>query len=249
MAGVLRVIRHMREYRVHNNNNTSRLPARVPFVFFSSHLSEQLDAVDNGCRQRHGAARRRQRRPRQFLRHERLSVAMALAESQHHTSRGQKMARAGEEGHEEHDALTEVLQPLRRRAWREAARVGHGLCAAGPGCAAHWRARRWDLSPRSDSRRACAADGGSGGGGAAEFRCVVCRAGYRGPHDLFRPRPTAFFHLPSAEGRTVGGSADGAGVRTCGGCADGARADLRWRRSLRFSPRTECNSGGRGADR
>ena len=131
MAGVLRVIRHMREYRVHNNNNTSRLPARVPFVFFSSHLSEQLDAVDNGCRQRHGAARRRQRRPRQFLRHERLSVAMALAESQHHTSRGQKMARAGEEGHEEHDALTEVLQPLRRRAWREAARVGHGLCAAG----------------------------------------------------------------------------------------------------------------------
>ena len=44
-----------------------------------------------------GAARRRQRRLRQFLRHERLSVAMALAESQHHTSRGQKKARAGEE--------------------------------------------------------------------------------------------------------------------------------------------------------
>ena len=46
-----------------------------------------------------------QRRLRQFLRHERLSVAVALAESQHHTSRGQKTARAGEEGHEEHDAL------------------------------------------------------------------------------------------------------------------------------------------------
>ena len=42
-----------------------------------------------------GAARRRQRRLRQFLRHERLSVAMALAESQHHTSRGQKTAGAG----------------------------------------------------------------------------------------------------------------------------------------------------------
>ena len=39
--------------------------------------------------------RRRQRRLRQWLRHERLSVAMALAESQHHTSRGQKTARAG----------------------------------------------------------------------------------------------------------------------------------------------------------
>ena len=39
----------------HNhNNNTSRLPARVPFVF-SCHLSKQLYAVDNGCRQRHGS--------------------------------------------------------------------------------------------------------------------------------------------------------------------------------------------------
>ena len=46
-----------------------------------------------------GAARRRQRRLRQWLRHERLSVAMALAESQHHTApRGLRMARArGEE--------------------------------------------------------------------------------------------------------------------------------------------------------
>ena len=39
--------------------------------------------------------RRRQRRLRQWLRHGRLSVAMALAESQHHTSRGQKTTRAG----------------------------------------------------------------------------------------------------------------------------------------------------------
>ena len=44
------------------------------------------------------ATRRRQRRLRQFLRHERLSVAMALAEMQHHTApRGQMTARAGEE--------------------------------------------------------------------------------------------------------------------------------------------------------
>ena len=34
------------------------------------------------------AMRRRQRRLRQFLRHERLSVALALAEKLHHTSRG-----------------------------------------------------------------------------------------------------------------------------------------------------------------
>ena len=39
--------------------------------------------------------RRRQRRLRQWLRHERLSVAMALAECQHHAApRGQSMARA-----------------------------------------------------------------------------------------------------------------------------------------------------------
>ena len=43
-----------------------------------------------------GAARRRQRRLRQWLRHERLSVGMALAEMTHHTAlRRQTMARAG----------------------------------------------------------------------------------------------------------------------------------------------------------
>ena len=49
--------------------------------------------------------RRRQRRLRSWLRHERMTVAMALAEMKHHTApRGPKMARAGEEGHEEYDA-------------------------------------------------------------------------------------------------------------------------------------------------
>ena len=40
------------------------------------------------------ARRRRERRHRQFLRHERLSVAMALSETKHHTSRGQRKDRA-----------------------------------------------------------------------------------------------------------------------------------------------------------
>ena len=44
------------------------------------------------------AMRRRQRHFRQFLRHERLSVAMALAEKLHHSSRGQRFSRAGEDG-------------------------------------------------------------------------------------------------------------------------------------------------------
>ena len=43
------------------------------------------------------ARRRRERRLRSMLRHERMSVAMALAESTHHSAQRQKTARAGEE--------------------------------------------------------------------------------------------------------------------------------------------------------
>ena len=44
-----------------------------------------------------GAAwRRRQRRLRSMLRHERQTVAMALAECQHHSAQREKTARAGE---------------------------------------------------------------------------------------------------------------------------------------------------------
>ena len=50
--------------------------------------------------------RRRQRRLRSWLRHERMTVAMTLAEMTHHTApRGPKMARVGEEVvHDAHDA-------------------------------------------------------------------------------------------------------------------------------------------------
>ena len=45
------------------------------------------------------AKRRRERRLRSLLRHERMTVRMALAEVTHHTApRGQKTARAREEG-------------------------------------------------------------------------------------------------------------------------------------------------------
>ena len=43
------------------------------------------------------AMRRRQRRLRQWIRHERPSVAMALSEKKHHTSRGHRKDRAGGE--------------------------------------------------------------------------------------------------------------------------------------------------------
>ena len=52
-----------------------------------------VDSVQSAANQR------RLRRLRQFLRHERLSVAMALAESEHHSAlRRPKQARAREEG-------------------------------------------------------------------------------------------------------------------------------------------------------
>ena len=58
------------------------------------------------------AARRRQRRLRHFFQYERLIVAMALAEMQHHTSpRGQSTARAGEEDHELNYTATVQTHP------------------------------------------------------------------------------------------------------------------------------------------
>ena len=53
------------------------------------------------------AKRRRERRLRSWLRHERMTVTMALAESTHHSSRGQTNARAGVWGREvNHTATT-----------------------------------------------------------------------------------------------------------------------------------------------
>ena len=58
------------------------------------------------------AQRRRGRRLRAALRHERQSIAMALAELTHHTApRGQKTARAGEEDNEMHFTATFRANP------------------------------------------------------------------------------------------------------------------------------------------
>ena len=105
------------------------------------------------------AQRRRQRRLRSWLRHERMTVAMALAERTHHSSRGQTIARAGVWGHElnctatvrepssphtlTHTHTTQTLQPLRRRALRVAAgQDRYPVRAAGAGSAAHRAADR-----------------------------------------------------------------------------------------------------------
>ena len=64
-------------------------------------LTLAVDMLLHGERDTGAARRRRERRLRSMLRHERMTVAMALAEFSHHSSRGQRMARAGVWGHEQ----------------------------------------------------------------------------------------------------------------------------------------------------
>ena len=99
--------RRMRNADSRNTTNlTSRLRQVAPFCagdFFSCAFMMSTNVgVDTAT----AAARRRQRRLCSWLRHERMTVAMTLAEMLHHTSRGQKFARVGEEVvHDAHDAL------------------------------------------------------------------------------------------------------------------------------------------------
>ena len=140
------------------------------------------------------AMRRRQRRLRQFLRHERLTVAMLLAERDHHTApRGQKKARSGEGGNETHNTAEfretpppppfpngwrAVLYAVRRRdsASRQgAAKSTRGPLAAGQIPAARAGAHRVDrpgcASAPDDggwSTDSCLCRGHSNGAGTAD---------------------------------------------------------------------------------
>ena len=118
------------------------------------------------------AARRRQRRLRQFLRHERLSVAMALAESQ----RGARGARRV--------TTTEALSspagasPVVGGRARRGAGQHLGLWSG-----TSWRT--WEASARSCKFLiSCAADGRHGDGCLADSGPAGCRSGYRCAHDL-----------------------------------------------------------------
>ena len=70
------------------------------------------------------ARRRRERRLRAYLRYARMSVAMALAESTHHSApRGQKMASAGEGARDERHGYAPEDAPSQGRTLRQF--VGH----------------------------------------------------------------------------------------------------------------------------
>ena len=177
-----------------------------------------------------GAARRRPRRLRQWLRHERLSVATALAESNHHTApRGQKQARAREgrraelHGHEPGDPLSPPPLPLPQPELFELSfdeESGGSRPDRLAGVRPQERVQRHTVSHSSTSllscrfSNACAADGEPTGGIHEDARHCDPRAGYRSAQDLSRQNPAAICGpAPSAESGTVGGPTGASSLR------------------------------------
>ena len=178
------------------------------------------------------AMRRRQRRLRQFLRHERLTVAMALAEAQHHAApRRQKPASAitvndAPRGQKNADAEYFELSSDEEVASARGDAVGSalGAPAAGAGPATHRGADRRLGSGGPFALHGRAAEGGTVGGCLEGLRPAAARAGYRSSQDPVST--TECSHSPpcAADGRSVGGSADeylldDSRVRICGGCS------------------------------
>ena len=148
-----------------------------------------MDGVGNAT----GAAmRRRQRRLRSMLRHERMTVAMALAESTHLTSRGQKYARAVW-GHEQNYTAKIRKPPTPQpELFSLEEETGGGLPAPLSGVAGrqgkvvrHVMEDLGSVCPvRADSRSSCAADGWRRYRHLAAPGFPDCRAGYRSAQDL-----------------------------------------------------------------
>ena len=91
-----------------------RLRQVAPFVLVIFCCAFKLSTIDGVGNATGAAMRRRQRRLRSWLRHERMTVAMTLAEFTHHTAlRGPKLAKVGEGvEHEQHDCLRAQKPPL-----------------------------------------------------------------------------------------------------------------------------------------
>ena len=101
--------------------------------------------------------RRRERRLRSFLRHERMAVALALAECQHHSAQRPKMARAGREVRVElHGEVREAPLPL---GGSQPPCLGEPWGVTGGDAAARLGAHGRYLPLRADSRCSCAQTG------------------------------------------------------------------------------------------
>ena len=208
---------HRKQQQQQTTTTQAVFPQGCPVLCANCENSFMLSnmAVDSAP----GAAmRRRQRKLRQFLRHERLSVAMALAEFTHHTApRRPTMARArGEESDEMNNAMGQKT-PLPRAA----STVYFSLDDDGDVLAAR-PVPLVEVRPLPVAQRHAAAHVEDivpyvqildvpvpqlGDRVVDLLRAGACRAGYRRAQDLSGPNPTAFCGLSSAEGRTVGGGA------------------------------------------
>ena len=117
-----------------DNNNRLSVPS-VPIPWFASPFT-----MDPGWQpSRSVAQRRRGQRLRAALRHERQSIAMALAEFSHHSSRGQRMARGGRCVREEVHGRVSEAPTLQEPGTQHFPR--HRRCAGARGLAA-WPSRR-----------------------------------------------------------------------------------------------------------
>ena len=170
--------------------------------------------MDPSEQPRTGAGQRRKhRRLRSWWRHEQQSIAAALATSLHHSSRGQRKARAGEEESELNYTATVRKTPPSQP-------VFFSLKSPADGGLPAWQSRRgrrsgssgapWSslpkLLPGADPRRSCTADCGPAGGSSQALRHHGACAGDRRAQEHFhRCHPAARCAPRAADGRAVGG--------------------------------------------
>ena len=201
---------------------TTTTKLSVPWVYFFTSLVEEWTLA--GSPWLHAPLepqRRKLRRLRAALRHEQLSIAMALASALHKSADRTTRAQHNERRHR-------VLRTFRRRwgACEGASLSGWAAGGTGQGAAAHHGADCRRRAHAHASVQSWAENGGPVGGSACSLRCAACRPGGLKP---LLPL-CSYFSLHATDGGTVGGSADDPLL---------SQAD-RWHswRSLRFSPRT-----------
>ena len=187
------------------------------FLFVRDFSSEDFMWAAEGAAHAGAAKRRRERRHRAYLKYARMSVAMALSEYKHHTSRGQRMDRAGGGRGGTSSTVRSssgASHPPGGRHWvlflgrrrcacrRVAAWPPRWRQAAGAGSAAPRGPNRRHRACAADSWRPCAADGRTAGGRPPFLWYVVfcCRAGYRRARDRPRGHPCATLVSRTAAG-------------------------------------------------
>ena len=124
---------HALECTLRNNHNNTSFHSSVSFFCVVTFLSKDFMWAAEGAALVGAAKRRRERRHRAYLKYVRMSVAMALSEYKHHTSRGQRMDRAGRWERAALHGTFRSIPPPRRQALRTSKMClppGRGLTAS-----------------------------------------------------------------------------------------------------------------------